>query len=108
MGEWGLTGIDLYPHSQTKGENMTTNVKEVMWNEKKYTIPFDVNLEWDKGQEIEVQNRFGGGSCKLPWFAVAVYDLIMGSERFEDWKTHREGLDWFIENFPKEYMVLLD
>ena len=23
MGEWGLTGIDLYPHSQTKGAMMT-------------------------------------------------------------------------------------
>jgi len=32
----------------------------------------------------------------------------MGAERFEDWNTHREGLDWFAENFPKEYMVLLD
>ena len=87
---------------------MTTNVKKVVWKEKKYVIPFDVNLEWDKNQEIEVRNRFGGDSCKLPWFAVAVYDLIMGSERFEDWKTHREGLDWFAENFPSEYMVLLD
>ena len=83
-------------------------MREVTWNEKKYIIPFDVNLEWDKNQEIEVQNRFGGGSCKLPWFAVAVYDLIMGSERFEDWNTHREGLDWFAEHFPSEYMVLLD
>ena len=83
-------------------------MKEVMWNEKKYVIPFDVNLEWDKNQEIEVKNRFGGGSCKLPWFAVAVYDLIMGAERFEDWNTHREGLDWFADNFPNEYMVLLD
>jgi hypothetical protein len=87
-----------------KGERMT----EVTWKEKKYVIPFEVNLEWDKNQEIEVTNRFGGDSCKLPWFAVAVYDLILGSESLEDWKTHREGLDWFIENFPNEYMVLLD
>ena len=33
---------------------------------------------------------------------------IMGAERFEDWTVHREGLDWFAENFPNEYMVLLD
>ena len=83
-------------------------MREVMWKEKKYVIPFDVNLEWDKNQEVEIRNRFSGEPCKLPWFAAAVYDLIMGSERFEDWKTHREGLDWFIENFPNEYMVLLD
>ena len=83
-------------------------MREVMWKDKTYKIPFSVNLKWDKGQEIEVKNRFGGGSCKLPWVAVAVYDLIMGAERFEDWKTHREGLDWFADNFPNEYMVLLD
>jgi len=83
-------------------------MQTVHWQGKNYPMPFDVNLEWDKGQIIEVQNRFGGDRCKLPWFAVAVYDMIMGAERFEDWKTHREGLDWFIENFPSEYMVLLD
>jgi hypothetical protein len=29
-----------------KGEKMT----EVIWKEKKYVIPFDVNLEWDKNK----------------------------------------------------------
>ena len=41
-------------------------------------------------------------------FAVAVYDVIMGSEVLQDWKTHRKGLDFFIKYFPKQYMVLLD
>jgi hypothetical protein len=31
----------------------------------------------------------------VPWFAAAVYDLIIGCEQFQDWKTHRQGLDWF-------------
>jgi len=44
----------------------------------------------------------------VPWFAAAVYDLIMGCEQFQDWKTHRQGLDWFARNFPKQYMTLLD
>jgi len=83
-------------------------METVHWQGKNYLMPFKVNLEWDKGQEIEVRNRFSGEPCKLPWFAVAVYDLIMGAERFEDWNTHREGLDWFADNFPSEYMVLLD
>jgi len=83
-------------------------MKTVHWQGKNYPMPFDVNLELDKGQEIEVRNRLSGEPCKLPWFAVAVYDVIMGSERLDDWKTHREGLDWFIENFPEEYMVILD
>jgi hypothetical protein len=44
----------------------------------------------------------------LPWFAVAVYDVIMGSEQMQDWDNHRKGLDWFIKYFPKQYSVLLD
>ena len=57
----------------------------------------------------------------MPKFAVAVYDVIMGSnliaERYDqthgmgsspDWKVVRKGLDWFRQYFAKEYMVLLD
>ena len=40
--------------------------------------------------------------------AVAMYDLTMGAERFGMYKTMRTCLDWFIDNYPKEYMVLLD
>jgi hypothetical protein len=70
---------------------------------KEYKIPFDLNLEIDKGQEIKINNRFSGEVAIVPWFAAAVYDLIMGCEQFQDWKTHRQGLDWFARNFPKQY-----
>jgi len=41
--------------------------------------------------------------------AVAVYDFIMGSERLGSLvEERRTCIDWFIENYPKEYMVLLD
>jgi hypothetical protein len=83
-------------------------MRTINWNNKDYPIPFSVNLEWDNGKMIEVQNRFGGSSCELPWFAVAIYDMIMGAERLEAWQDHRDGLDWFIEHFPDAYMVLLD
>jgi hypothetical protein len=75
---------------------------------KQYRIPFDLDLQVDKGKVIQVDNRFGFGSEKLPWFAVAVYDLIMGAERFEDYNTMQAGLSWFRQYFPKEYMTLLD
>jgi len=88
-----------------KGENMT---KTITYNNKEYKIPFSVALPEDPTTHEEVKNRFGGGSCMLPAFAVAVYDVIMGAEMFKDWQTHRKGLDWFIDNFPEEYMVLLD
>ena len=57
----------------------------------------------------------------MPRFAVAVYDVIMGSnlmaEKYDnvhglgsspEWDTVRKGLDWFRQYFAKEYMVLLD
>ncbi len=83
-------------------------MKTVTWNNKQYDIPFSVNLEWDKNKMVTVKNRFGGESCELPWFAVAVYDAIMGAEMLQNWEVHRQGLDWFIDNFPKEYGILLD
>ena len=66
-----------------------------------------------KGIEIGTQNevvhnRFGGGSAELPPDAVAMYDVIMGSEMLQDYGRVRAGLDWFRKFFPAEYMVLLD
>ena len=52
--------------------------------------------------------RLTGTPAVVPWFAAAVYDLIMGCEQFQDWKTHRQGLDWFSKNFINEYYTLLD
>ncbi len=80
----------------------------VIWENKKYSIPFNLNLEIDKGKIIEVRNRFGGRRCNLPWFAVAVYDMVIGAEMVQAWKDQRRGLDWFTKYFPNEYMILLD
>lgn len=61
------------------------------------------------GTEPEtITNPFSGESCVLPPEAVAVYDTIKGCEIFGDYDGVRKGLDWFVENFPKEYMTLLD
>jgi len=80
----------------------------IKYNDKEYKLPFDVGLPEDPTTTETIENRFGGGSCVLPAFAVAVYDMIMGAEVVQDWDTHRQGLDWFSKNFTKEYMVLLD
>ena len=81
----------------------------VTYNNKQYKIPFDVDLTLDPQDKlIEVPNRFSGATASLPWFAVAVYDMIIGAERLEDYKTMERGLDWFAKHFPKEYMTLLD
>ena len=78
------------------------------YNGKQYPLPFLIAKETLKTNMVTVKNRFGGEETKLPEFAVAVYDVIIGSEITQDWDSHRKGLDWFIKYFPKQYMVLLD
>ncbi len=87
---------------------MTKPLNVINYEGKEYRIPFDLDLELDKDQLIQVNNRFSGEKVILPWFAVAVYDLIMGAERLEDYNTMQKGLNWFRQYFPKEYMAILD
>ena len=82
--------------------------QSVEYNGKRYTLPFLVAKESLSTEEETVRNTFGGESCTLPAFAVAVYDVIIGSEMLGDYKRVRQGLDWFTKHFTKEYMVLLD
>ena len=69
-------------------------MKTIKYNNKEYKLPFQVALPKDPTTEEIVKNRFGGESCTLPAFAVAVYDVIMGSEMLQDWKSHRQGAAW--------------
>ena len=88
-----------------------TNMKvkqSVEYEGKRIPLPFLIARETLNTDMTKVRNRFSGDETELPEFAVAVYDVIMGSEMLQDWKSHREGLDWFIKYFPKQYMVLLD
>lgn len=57
---------------------------------------------------LTVTNRFSGESVTLTPLAEAVYSWIQGCERFEMYDEVRLGLDWFMEYYPKEYMILLD
>jgi len=66
------------------------------------------NYTLDGEKDVTIENRFGGEKCTVPGYAAAVYDVIIGSEALQDWDRHRQGLDWFSRNFPKQYMVLLD
>ena len=88
---------------------MTETIK---WNNKEYKMPFDADYTRQKDdsfkEQVIVTNRFSNEPALLPWFAVAVYDVIIGSEMLGDYKTVRQGLDWFTKHFTKEYMVLLD
>ena len=80
--------------------------KSIDWYGKKVTVPFDCAIYTEK--EIEIENRFGGEKTKMPGYAAAVYDTIIGAEMVEQWDVVRAGLDWFKKYFPKQYMVVLD
>ena len=87
---------------------MTKALHVINYEGKEYRIPFDLDLQIDKDRELVVANRFSGERTSLPWFAVAVYDLIMGAEQLEDYDTVQKGLSWFSKHFPNEYYTLLD
>ena len=62
-----------------------------------------VYTEWET-----VENRFTGDKALLSPNEVAMYDLIIGAERFQQWDLMQKGLDWFRSANPKAYMTLLD
>jgi len=87
-------------------------METIKYNDKEYKMPFDADYSRQKldsfKEEVIVKNRFNGEQAMLPWFAVAVYDTLLGAEQFGDYDTVRKGLDWFRKYFAKEYMALLD
>jgi len=88
---------------------------KINYNNKDYSIPKPFDQCYFGAQPTKVMtigNRFNDEDsqqyAKLPAFAVAIYDTIIGAERTEDYDTMQKGLDWFSRNFTKEYMTLLD
>jgi hypothetical protein len=87
----------------------------VRYNNKTYEIPkpFDqCYFGAEPTKVMTIHNRFSDESytqsCKLPAFAVAIYDTIIGAEASEDYTLMQKGLTWFQKNFTNEYYTLLD
>jgi hypothetical protein len=87
----------------------------ITYKGKEYKIPkpFDqCYFGSEPTKEITIGNRFNDKDhqqyAKLPAFAVAIYDTIIGAERTEDYTVMQKGLTWFQKNFTNEYYVLLD
>ena len=85
------------------------------YNDKTYEIPkpFDqCFFGSEPTKEIKIGNRFNDEShqqfAKLPTFAVAIYDTIIGAEQTEDYDLMHKGITWFQKNFTNEYYALLD
>jgi len=90
-------------------------MKAIQYNNKTYTIPkpFDQCFFGAEPTKLmTIGNRFNDEShqqfAKLPAFAVAIYDTIIGAEMTEDYTLMQKGLTWFQKNFTDEYYVLLD
>ena len=89
---------------------------KIKYKNKEYLIPkpFDqCFFGKDPTKMMTIGNRFNdesgpGQFAKLPAFAVAIYDTIIGAERAEDYTTMQKGLTWFQKNFINEYYTLLD
>ena len=102
-----------YPKGIYKGP--TNKNAFVRYQDKTYTIPEPFTKCFfgaDPTRELTIHNRFSDEtfqqSCKLPSFAVAIYDTIIGAEASEDYKLMQKGITWFQKNFPNQYMTLLD
>lgn len=72
----------------------------------KIKLPFDCVI-LDK-EPVEVTNPYSGRSCMLTPEAVAVYDVIKGSEIMGNYDLMGKGLEWFSTHYPAEYFILLD
>ena len=88
---------------------------KIQYKGKTYNIPKPFDQCYfgnEPTKEMTIYNRFSDESfqqsAKLPAFAVAIYDTIIGAEQTEDYDTMQKGLSWFSVNFTKEYMALLD
>tara|TARA_R110000772_G_C12953448_1_gene402478 strand:- start:207 stop:488 length:282 start_codon:yes stop_codon:yes gene_type:complete len=87
----------------------------INYNNKDITIPkpFDQCFFGNEPTKVmTIGNRFNDKNhqqfAKLPAFAVAVYDTIIGAEASEDYKLMQKGITWFQKNFTNEYYTLLD
>ena len=69
-------------------------------------LPFECEI-LDK-EPVEVTNPYSGAKFILKPDAAAVYDTIKGAERLGAYEIMGAGLEWFLKNEPKAYMVLLD
>ena len=97
-------------------------MNQIIYKDKTIKLPFaDADYSTTPLEMETVTNQFSGQSIAMPRFAIAVYDVTMGSNHMAEsydskhgtgtsplWNDVRKGLDWFRQYFAKEYMVLLD
>jgi hypothetical protein len=78
----------------------------IQYKGKDYKIPEPFTKCYfgaDPAKEMTIHNRFSDEtfqqSARIPAFAVAIYDTIIGAEASEDWNLMNKGREWFQKNF---------
>tara|TARA_R100001143_G_C3266965_1_gene90395 strand:- start:202 stop:495 length:294 start_codon:yes stop_codon:yes gene_type:complete len=93
---------------QTKEEMITKEViAEMKVKMKSRTVPEGLEIDQSWWPQ-KITNPFSKESVMLCPDAVAVYDMIKGSEALKQYDHMREGIEWFQKHEPEAYMVLLD
>ena len=107
MGYYGNIERITYDNSKNMEYN---NIKG-----KNYKIPEPFTKCYfgaDPTKEMTIFNRFSDEtfqqSARIPAFAVAIYDTIIGAEASEDYDLMNKGREWFQKNFIDAYYTLLD
>ena len=102
----------IIPDNKARNMKETINIK---YNGKVYVIDKAFNqccFGAEPTKVMTIGNRFNDEShqqfAKLPTFAVAIYDTIIGAEQTEDYDLMQKGITWFQKNFTNEYYALLD
>ena len=84
-------------------QDMTDKIETIKWDSKEYKMPFKANYfkqKADKFKElIIVRNRFSNEPALLPWFAVAVYDVIVGRNKLKTTTQCIKALHGFKNTF---------
>lgn len=66
--------------------------------------------EWFNASILEEEviiNESSGNEVYCDSHATSMYYLILGAKTLEFNELMNDGLDWFKENYPKEYKILL-
>ena len=76
-------------------------------DKRKEFIQYAIKLDEKKKEEKVNQDFLTFVKSVWPDFVEGKHHKKI-AEQFNDYETMQQGLDWFRQYFPKEYMVLLD
>ncbi|MFA5715969.1 MAG: hypothetical protein WC998_09525 [Candidatus Paceibacterota bacterium] len=71
-------------------------------------VSSDIQVVIMDEKEQEIKNPYSGVGYILNPLEIAVYDLLKGCERLNNYELMGKCINWFMENNAEAYMILLD